>query len=843
MPQIINTNVASLNSQRNLDRSQSDLGVSLQRLSSGLRINSARDDAAGLAISERFTTQIRGINQAIRNSNDGVSLAQTAEGDLAQITNNLQRIRELAVQSANATNSTSDRAALQLEVTQLISEIDRVASTSAFNGVQLLDGSFSSQLFQVGANAGETVAIENISSSRTDALGQTFGATATNTQDIDASYANGDLSINGSAINATADAKAIADAINALDPNLSTTVTNVQTAITFNDVNGNASELTAGANATPGVTTLGAAITNFDFAGGDAASFLVDGATTVTLDQSYGTADGVRAAIQNQLGGNYSVTENAGVISIATTATGTAATAPVVNTFNGNSDGGDTDGVVTDFSAGSVTTPGEDVVNNTSGSAGAFSTVTLGAGETYSITLNDGATNFTLFTETDGGGGGATVTAGELDTALATADANSDNVLSAAETGLAFDIAYTGTPGTNDLAFSSVPTVGALNDFSVVVVNEPAANGFAGANFATGTNAINNGNSPVAEVFTAGIPSTVTDFSVDQVSFTIGDGTQTTDITLTADYTDLNGVAAAINAQITADGTPADVTASIDGSNRLVFTSNTPSDVTIAVTAYDGNTDGNVGTQADFVGTPTTLNGADAATYNLTIDGTALDLSGVGANGNITAAEIAGLINALDGYSATTSGATSLDITKADGSNIVLSETGSDSVGTEGLAGGTGAANATTYYGQITSISNANGVLEIAGNNVDNAGDDFNAGTVAVDTGTALGTTITDTDVSTVAGANAALLSVDSALTAISTSRSSLGAIQNRFESVVSSLSTSVENLSAARSRIRDADFAAETAALTRNQILQQAGVSILSQANALPQLALSLLQ
>ncbi|MCP4232649.1 MAG: flagellin, partial [Aestuariibacter sp.] len=123
MPQFINTNVASLNSQRALNQSQSALQVSLQRLSSGLRINSAKDDAAGLAISERFTTQIRGLNQAARNANDGISLAQTAEGDLAQITANLQRVRELAVQSANATNSSSDRAALQLEVDQLVAEI------------------------------------------------------------------------------------------------------------------------------------------------------------------------------------------------------------------------------------------------------------------------------------------------------------------------------------------------------------------------------------------------------------------------------------------------------------------------------------------------------------------------------------------------------------------------------------------------------------------------------------------------------------------------------------------------------------------------------------------------
>src|SRR5580765_1083340 len=127
MPMTINTNVVSLNAQRNLTTSQSSLATSLQRLSSGLRINSAKDDAAGLAIADRFTTQIRGLTQAARNANDGISLAQTAEGALASVSDNLQRIRELAVQSANATNSASDRASLQLEVSQLTAEIDRVA--------------------------------------------------------------------------------------------------------------------------------------------------------------------------------------------------------------------------------------------------------------------------------------------------------------------------------------------------------------------------------------------------------------------------------------------------------------------------------------------------------------------------------------------------------------------------------------------------------------------------------------------------------------------------------------------------------------------------------------------
>jgi flagellin len=159
MAQTINTNVASLNAQRNLNRSQGLLNQSLERLSTGLRINSAKDDAAGLAISERFTTQIRGLNQAVRNASDGISLAQTAESALAELTNNLQRIRELAVQSANASNSASDREALDAEVQQRIAEVDRIAKQTNFNGVKVLDGSFGTATFQVGANVGETISV------------------------------------------------------------------------------------------------------------------------------------------------------------------------------------------------------------------------------------------------------------------------------------------------------------------------------------------------------------------------------------------------------------------------------------------------------------------------------------------------------------------------------------------------------------------------------------------------------------------------------------------------------------------------------------------------------------
>ncbi len=177
MAQTINTNVASLNAQRNLNRSQGLLNQSLERLSTGLRINSAKDDAAGLAISERFTTQIRGLNQAVRNASDGISLAQTTESALGELTNNLQRIRELAVQSVNATNSASDRAALNAEVTERLAEVDRIAKQTSFNGVKVLDGSFGTATFQVGANVGETISV----SLTTDVTTAAIGTVNTNT--------------------------------------------------------------------------------------------------------------------------------------------------------------------------------------------------------------------------------------------------------------------------------------------------------------------------------------------------------------------------------------------------------------------------------------------------------------------------------------------------------------------------------------------------------------------------------------------------------------------------------------------------------------------------------------
>ena len=208
---VINTNVQSLTAQRNLSASQSQLSTSMQRLSSGLRINSAKDDAAGLAISERMTTQVRGLNMAMRNANDGISLAQTAEGALGQVGNNLQRMRELSVQASNGTNSQVDRDALNTEFTQLKAEIQRVAEQTSFNGRNLLDGSFTGVDFQVGANAGQTITVASIANVQTAALG---GATTRITGSVAASgmtgFANGivagGLTINGTDVGAIAGA-------------------------------------------------------------------------------------------------------------------------------------------------------------------------------------------------------------------------------------------------------------------------------------------------------------------------------------------------------------------------------------------------------------------------------------------------------------------------------------------------------------------------------------------------------------------------------------------------------------------------------------------------------------
>ena len=217
----INTNVISLTAQRNLGSTQSSLATSMQRLSSGLRVNSAKDDAAGLAISERMNAQVRGFAVAARNANDGISLAQTAEGALGKVGDMLQRIRELAVQSSNATNSQTDRDALNAEVTSLKDEIARVATQTSFNGTKLLDGTFSSQQFQVGTNAGETITVASIANATLATLGgttniATASVAASGLSGFATAIAAGGVTINGTDIGAIAAAGSAGERANQL---------------------------------------------------------------------------------------------------------------------------------------------------------------------------------------------------------------------------------------------------------------------------------------------------------------------------------------------------------------------------------------------------------------------------------------------------------------------------------------------------------------------------------------------------------------------------------------------------------------------------------------------------
>lgn len=297
MAQIINTNILSLTAQRNLNRNQSSMSVSMQRLSSGLRINSAKDDAAGLAISERFTTQIRGLNQAIRNANDGVSFAQTAEGALSTVGGNLQRIRELAVQSINDTNSSSDRQALNNEVSQLVSEINRVSSSTQFNGQNILDGSLSTLTFQVGANQNQTISVTGVDarSSQLGARVSTSGSiTATN---LAAAIAANDIVINGNTVDLTGD----------------TTITDVVSSINA-------------ISADTGVQALKATSVN----SGDLAFASPTAAATVTIN---GVSVSVAAAA--------TITAVSDGINAVTNQTGVTATINGANIVLSNSDGSD----------------------------------------------------------------------------------------------------------------------------------------------------------------------------------------------------------------------------------------------------------------------------------------------------------------------------------------------------------------------------------------------------------------------------------------------------------------------------------------------------------------------
>jgi flagellin len=302
MASFINTNVTSLVAQNNLASSQAGLQTSMQRLSSGLRINSAADDAAGLAISARMTSQVNGLNQAVANANNGISLVQTAGSALSSVTGNLQTLRQLAVESANATNTLSDRQSLNTQAQQLVGEIQATATTTQFNGQNLLDGTFQSEQFQVGANSNQTIGV-SISGATTGTLGN-YGGAGTSTVGTTAWTAATSININGVAIgasNATTDpgvsagsAAAKATAINA-QSNLTGVTASANTAVT-------------GATATMGSTTTGELWIN-----GQAIGSIAKASTE--LGQIQNAANAINA-VSNQSGVTATADASTGLLSL-----------------------------------------------------------------------------------------------------------------------------------------------------------------------------------------------------------------------------------------------------------------------------------------------------------------------------------------------------------------------------------------------------------------------------------------------------------------------------------------------------------------------------------------------
>ncbi|MCA6061899.1 MULTISPECIES: flagellin [unclassified Thalassolituus] len=956
MPQIINTNIASINAQRNLDKSQSANQQALQRLSSGLRINSAKDDAAGLAISTRFTSQIKGLNVAVRNAGDGIALAQTAEGALGSMNDNLQRIRELAVQSANATNSDVDREALQAEVDQLVAEISRTADETDFNGRKLLDGSFKAT-FQIGANAGQTVDV-SIAELTASKLGSSkeSGISAIGT---DNALANGDLIINGVAITASraeddsastsgADASAISKAAAV---NRHSAETGVSAQVNENTVSG--SEMTASAasgtislngvnidiqtsndgsttrasvleaiNAVSDQTGVVAVDTGFDKGGvqlvaadgrnvdinlgtlsaaqtGLAATGVYEGGFTliadgdvkeIVIEGGNGTGNG-DLSNAGLVAGTYE-SGQASVVSDAQTQDISAANATPAGTFvsvaSAAASGFDTTTSigyeVTVNGATSIGTMASGgFVNNLAAAISNVAGVTAYESVKLTVTMATTATAIELGTGTSGAmisftaGSTATVAAQNAADAINARDFSAENLDVSATVNsagaLVLDVKNFSTTTAGSAGLVVFDTSGAIGN---VAVGTNAAAAFQ----ASGTNNIVQGS--LAFQSDDGTKVTVALSDPDDAGQLLASGTTS----VTTAYDGVNGLkdgdltinGVSIKAAETSEDKASAEFAS-DGS-RILSSNKTLSG--IAVAAAINEVSDETGVQATV--NPTEVVGGTAVTQaeanafengdqaGIYINGVSLGSVTLqtDSGGNIDYAKSRADAIALINQSAGQTGVTAIDngesisLTAADGRNISIAiddkSGSSSSIGrvfgldsaVEGIGeatfgqGGTStksSVEADTYETTYSTVkltsakeievnvgSNGNTELEALG---------FNTGTYG---GGENGQFLTEIDISTFEGATAAITAIDNAIGQVASQRADLGAIQNRMSSTVSNLQVTSENLNSANSRIQDADFAAETAELSRTQVLQQAGISVLAQANAAGQQVLSLL-
>jgi len=869
MPQVINTNFASLNAQRNLNSSQSQLQTSLQRLSSGLRINSAKDDAAGLAISDRFTSQIRGLSQASRNANDAISLSQTAEGALSESGNILQRIRELSVQSANSTNSASDRLSLQSEVNQLVSELDRIAQTTSFNGLKLLDGSFTAQSFQVGAEANQTINV-SVSGATAESLGinkvsTNSPVTGNDTGGIaNSTYTNLRV-ISGNAL-AGAD-----NAVGSYDQTVQT--------LTTTDIDGNTDTAAVAVgdetqatllgifNSLDGVTataaTTNTAVLDFsesqnidhgdgisfevlDAAGaagtGDVVSFIRDTKTYANIE------DQVVAEINSSIGTNTvgikaSTTSNSGEVLLTSEAAA------------GASDIGVSDFVVSD--ATSVT----------------FGNFVQGtSGETHSIVIDGGAAinylnDASAITQANNFAEAASQVLDPAAYSIVNDGAGSITILKADSTDLVVTSFNSGTTTTD----GSVDVVSGDTDTTTLVSTT-----LTDTNSATGVDATTSTNL-ISTVAFEGITLTDDAAAAQDSAFKIA----AIDVVLDAGYsitsTAANTAASSSLLGNTTGGGVADYTAygvadTKKGNNvaAQTLTINGESSVNLEIleNAEASSIVAQVNAISDATGVAATAN-TKATISNLSLDGVvSFKLNGVEFSSNVTTTDLGSLAEAindesgktgisavlsLDGESIALEHATGKDISISNfdssvaadgvlGQTVTLDVKGGVGVATTLQTGGlnAGSRDSTVIGGEVEFKSNG-GYFSVSSNLSEITGGLFAGNSTQLQASE--NKTVNTIDISTTKGATAAIDITDGALARVNSLRGALGAVQNRFESTISNLSTTVENLSAARSRIQDTDFATETANLTRTQILQQAGVAMLSQANSLPQLVLSLLQ
>jgi len=849
MAQVINTNIPSLNAQRNLNNSQSTLATSLQRLSSGLRINSAKDDAAGMGIADRMTSQIRGLNQASRNANDGISLAQTAEGALGETNNLLQRIRELAIQSSNATNSASDRLALQSEVNQLISEMDRISTTTSFNGLKLLDGNFTAQTFQVGAEANQTISV-SVSGANSSTLG--INKANTNNTKLGINQATGAAQLKA-AVSLNAGASTTnALAMAAVVPDQTITVTDATgVASTFaidTDPERSAFGIAAGLNAlavtgagtataTTSVTLDVSATTGVGI--GDKVTFTLNGDSGTSAAVSFVVSD----TAVNSLAGQLKVAIDAAALhDLATTVVAGVAT---ISSATGHNVG------ITDLT----------FQDNASVAFSGFTAgASMAAGDTIALSIDGVAFSYSLV-------------AGDIASTLVFSTQIYTNLEVALEAALGTSYAVsTGTDSINLVRADGV---------ALSITNFQSAASSPG-NLSVTVGAGTTGGSASATTLTEGgtVAVTLTASAATSTALfggttgaTIGDGVTNTAAVKVGEVTYNLAAGSSIKSSVTTGnvfGAAADAEAAFrDGladttaGNNVAtqnLTINGQAAKTVAITA--DSTAKQIAALINGVADSTGV--AATARTTATISGlsasgvVSLTLNGGAISANVTTTNLTELANAINTKTGATGVVATLDITKtqisllhATGENISIADftSSATTAATVTVKGGTGsntrltsgAATDSAVIGGNVEYKSTGGYFSVKSSIADTAGGLFTGLASVLQAST--NSTVSGIDISSVTGANTAVDIIDGALAKVNSIRADLGAVQNRFGSTIANLMTSSENITAARSRIQDTDFAQETANLTRAQILQQAGVAMLAQANALPQQVLKLLQ